>query len=177
MATGGGKKRKNVFDVIIEVMTYMAGVIILAVTFTVTLTAIVRYLGFRPPPWTFQFTEYALLWFTFLAAAWLLREGGHISIDTVVSRLPTKTRRYVDITNDILGFIVSIIIFLFGTFHTIDLFRRGIMEVKGVIVPKTPLFLIIPLGGLALSIQFGRQFFSNLRSKSGDGEHHSNVPL
>jgi C4-dicarboxylate transporter DctQ subunit len=177
MATGGGKKRKNVFDVIIEVMTYMAGVIILAVTFTVTLTAIVRYLGFRPPLWTFQFTEYALLWFTFLAAAWLLREGGHISIDTVVSRLPTKTRRYVDITNDILGFIVSIIIFLFGTFHTIDLFRRGIMEVKGVIVPKTPLFLIIPLGGLALSIQFGRQFFSNLRSKPGDGEHHSNVPL
>ena len=88
MATGGGKKRKNVFDVIIEVMTYMAGVIILAVTFTVTLTAIVRYLGFRPPLWTFQFTEYALLWFTFLAAAWLLREGGHISIDTVVSRLP-----------------------------------------------------------------------------------------
>src|SRR3990170_8735242 len=42
----------------------------------------------------FKFTEYALLWFTFLAAAWLLREGGHISIDTVISRLPTKTRRY-----------------------------------------------------------------------------------
>jgi C4-dicarboxylate transporter DctQ subunit len=177
MATRGGKKRKKGFDIIIEVMTYMAGIIILAVTFTVSLTAIVRYLGFRPPLWTFQFTEYALLWFTFLAAAWLLREGGHISIDTVLSRLPTKTQRHVGIINDILGFIVSVVIFLFGTFHTIDLFRRGIMEVKGVIVPKSPLFLIIPLGGLALAIQFGRQFFLNIRPKSGDGEHHSNVPL
>jgi C4-dicarboxylate transporter DctQ subunit len=177
MATRGVKKRKKGFDVIIEFLTYLAGIIIVAVTLSVSLTAVVRYLGFRPPLWTFQFTEYALLWFTFMAAAWLLREGGHISIDTIVSRLPTKTRRYVDITNDILGFIVSVVIFFFGTLHTIDLFRRGIMEVKGVIVPKAPLFLIIPLGGLALSIQFGRQFFSNIRSKAGDGEHHSKIPL
>jgi C4-dicarboxylate transporter DctQ subunit len=181
MATRNSNMRKNSFDFIIEFLTYIAGIIIVAVTFSVSWSAVVRYLGFRPPTWTFQFTEYALLWFTFLAAAWLLREGGHISIDTVVSRLPTKTRRYVDIMNDILGFIVSVIIFWFGTLHTIDLFQRGIMEVKGTTVPKFPLFLIIPLGGLALSIQFGRQFFSNIRSKSGDGEHHgedhSKIPL
>lgn len=181
MATRDSNMRKHGFDVIIEFLTYIAGIIIVAVTFSVSGSAVVRYLGFRPPIWTFQFTEYALLWFTFLAAAWLLREGGHISIDTVISRLPTKTRRYVEIINDLLGFIVSVIIFWFGTLHTIDLFQRGIMEVKGITVPKSPLFLIIPLGGLALSIQFARQFFSKMISKSNDGEHHeedqSKIPL
>ena len=176
MVSMGGKrdrnKRKSGFDFIIESLTYIAGIIIVAVTFTVSVTAVVRYLGFRPPLWTFQFTEYALLWFTFLAAAWLLREGGHISIDTVISRFPTKTQRHVGIINDILGFIVSVVIFLFGTLHTIDLIQRGIMDVKGVTVPKAPLFFIIPLGGLALSIQFGRQFFRTIKSKPGDGEHH-----
>ena len=171
MARRDGKKRKNGFDFIIEFLSYIAGIIILAATFMVSWSAVVRYLGFRPPLWTFQFTEYALLWFTFLGAAWLLREGGHISIDTIVSRLHTKTRRHVEIINDILGFIVCVIIFWFGTLHTIDLFQRGIMEVKGTTVPKFPLFLIIPLGGLALSIQFGRQFFKNLRSKSGNAEN------
>ena len=167
MAARDGKMRKNGFDIIIEFLTYIAGIIILAITFTVSCAAVVRYLGFRPPIWTLQFTEYGLLWFTFLGAAWLLREGGHIRIDTVVSRLKTKTRRKVEIIDDILGFLVSIIIFWFGTLHTIDLFQRGIMEVKGTIVPKFPLFLIIPLGGLALSIQFGRQFVTKIRAKSG----------
>jgi C4-dicarboxylate transporter DctQ subunit len=165
MARRDGKARKNGFDFIIEFLTYIAGIIVLAITFTVSGTAVMRYLGFRPPDWTFQFTEYALLWFTFLAAAWLLREGGHINIDTAVARLRPKTRRKVEIIDDILGFIVSVVIFWFGTLHTIDLFQRGIMEVKGTTVPKYPLFLIIPIGGLALSIQFGRQFFKNLRSK------------
>ena len=171
MATRDSNMHKNGFDYIIEFMTYIAGIIIVVITFTVSCAAVVRYLGFRPPIWTLQFTEYALLWFTFLGAAWLLREGGHIRIDTIISRLQTKTQRKVEIINDILGLIVSVIIFWFGTLHTIDLFQRGIMEVKGTIVPKFPIFIIIPVGGLSLSIQFARQFLRKIRSKPGRGEN------
>ncbi|MGD9042961.1 MAG: TRAP transporter small permease [Desulfobacterales bacterium] len=170
MAVRDGKISKNAFDLIIEFLAYLAGIIILVITFFVTVSALIRYLGFRAPIWTLQYTEYGLLWFTFLGAAWLLREGGHIRIDTVLSRLYAPTRRKVDIINDILGFVVSVAIFWFGTIHTIDLYQRGIMEVKGVIVPKSPLFLIIPLGGLTLSIQFVRNFFKKIRSKPGREE-------
>jgi C4-dicarboxylate transporter DctQ subunit len=171
MATRDGKMRKNAFDFIIEGLTYLAGIIILAITFAVTVSALVRYLGFRAPIWTLQYTEYGLLWFTFLGAAWLLREEGHIRIDTVISRLYAPSRRKVEIIDDILGFIVSIAIFCFGTLHTVDLYQRGIMEVKGVIVPKFLFFLIIPLGGLALSIQFVRNFLKKIKSKPGRGEN------
>ena len=162
-----GKKRKSSFDFIIEFLAYLAGIILLAMTFFVTGAALVRYLGFRPPIWTLQFTEYALLWFTFLGAAWLLREGGHIRIDTVISRLYIKNRNKIEIINDVLGFIVCVIVFWFGTQHSIDLYQREIMEVKGTIVPKFPIFIIIPLGGLVLSIQFGRQFFQKIKSSPG----------
>ena len=167
MAIKNGKVRKKGFDFIIEFLAYLAGIIIFAIAVIVTYTAVVRYLGFRPPIWVLQWTEYGLLWFTFLGAAWLLREGGHIRIDTIITRLHTKRRHKVEIIDDILGFIVSAIIFWFGTLHAIDLYQRGIMEVKGTIVPKFPIFIIIPLGGLALSIQFGRQFFNKIRSKPG----------
>lgn len=169
MPTGDGKMRKNGFDFVIEILAYLAGIIILVITFAVTGSALVRYLGFRAPMGTLQYTEYGLLWFTFLGAAWLLREEGHIKIDTVISRLYAKTRRKVEIIDDILGFIVSATIFWFGTLHTVDLYQRGIMEVKGVIVPKFPFFLIIPLGGLALAIQFVRNFLKKIRSKPGRG--------
>jgi TRAP-type C4-dicarboxylate transport system permease small subunit len=170
MAARDGKISKNAFDLIIEFLAYLAGIIILVITFFVTISALIRYLGFRAPIWTLQYTEYGLLWFTFLGAAWLLREGGHIRIDTVLSRLYAPTRRKVDIINDILGFVVSVAIFWFGTLHTIDLYQRGIMEVKGVIVPKSPLFLVIPLGGLTLSIQFVRNFLKKIKSKPGQKE-------
>jgi TRAP-type C4-dicarboxylate transport system permease small subunit len=162
-----GKKRKSSFDFIIELLAYLAGIILLVMTFVVTGAALMRYLGFRPPIWTLQFTEYALLWFTFLGAAWLLREGGHIRIDTLITRLYIKNRHKVEIINDVLGFIVCVIVFWFGTQHSIDLYQREIMEVKGTIVPKFPIFLIIPIGGLALSIQFGRQFFQKIKSSPG----------
>jgi len=170
MAARDGKISKNAFDLIIEFLAYLAGIIILVITFFVTISALIRYLGFRAPIWTLQYTEYGLLWFTFLGAAWLLREEGHIRIDTVLSRLYAPTRRKVNIINDILGFVVSVAIFWFGTIHTIDLYQRGIMEVKGVIVPKSPLFLIIPLGGLTLSIQFVRNLLKKIRSKPGQEE-------
>ena len=171
MAAGDRKLRKNGFDFIIEFLAYLAGIILLLITFVVTGSALIRYMGFRAPLWTLQYTEYGLLWFTFLGAAWLLREEGHIRIDTVISRLYAKTRRKVEIINDILGFIVSVAVFWFGTLHAIDLYQRGIMEVKGVIVPKFPVFLIIPLGGLALSIQFLRNFLKKIRFKPDPGEN------
>ena len=170
MAIRNGKIRKNRFDFIIEFLASLAGMIIFAIAVIVTCTAVLRYAGFRPPAWTFQFTEYALLWFTFLGAAWLLREGGHIRIDTLISRLNQNRLRKVEIIDDILGFIVSAIIFWFGTLHAIDLYQRGVMEVKGVIFPKFPIFLIIPVGGLTLSIQFGRQFVKKIRSKPGPSD-------
>ena len=176
-------KRKTgvkLFDFVMDFLAFLAGLLLLLVTLFVSYAVVVRYLHFKPPVWVLQFTEYALLWITFLGAAWLLREGGHIKLDTLVSRLNPKRRRTLTVITDILGFIVSFIIFWFGTLHTIDLYRRAILDVKGVSVPKFALFLIIPIGGLTLLIQFGRHFFKQLRSKQFSEENsadkHSKTP-
>lgn len=157
------KRGKNFFDRLIESLAFMAGVCLLCITFFVTYAVITRYLHFKPPVWVLQFTEYGLLWITFLGTAWLLREEGHIKVDTLVSRLGPKTLRIQQLVTDILGFIVSALIFWYGTLHTIDLYQRGIMDVRGVSVSKFALFLIIPLGGLTLSIQFVREFVKHYR--------------
>jgi C4-dicarboxylate transporter DctQ subunit len=155
----------NAFDRIIGALAFIAGVLLLLITIFVCYAVIMRYAGFKPPVWVLQFTEYALLWMTFLGAAWLLKKDGHIRIDTLISRLKPASLRKVGIVDDFLGFIVSGIVFWFGTLHTIDCIQRAIMDVKGVSVPKFAVFLIIPLGGLTLAIQFGRSFLNKIRSK------------
>jgi len=164
------KRGDTLFDRIIGTLAFIAGVLLLLITIFVCYAVIIRYAGFKPPVWVLQFTEYALLWITFLGAAWLLKKDGHIRIDTIVSRLKPASFRKVGIIDDLLGFIVSAIIFWFGTQHTIDSFQRAVMDVKGVMVPKFAIFLIIPLGGLALAIQFGRDFLTKIRSKSRPGD-------
>ena len=160
------KRNETLFDRIIGTLAFIAGVLLLLVTIFVCYAVVMRYAGFKPPVWVLQFTEYALLWITFLGAAWLLKKDGHIRIDTLTSRLKPKSLRNVEIIDDLLGFIVSGIIFWFGTLHTIDCYQRAILDVKGVSVPKFALFLIIPLGGLTLAIQFGRDCFNKMSSKS-----------
>ena len=156
----------KLFDLIIDSFAVLGGILILLVTLFVTYSVTHRYLHYKPPIWILQCTEYALLWLTFLGAAWLLKKDGHIRIDTIVRRFRPKGRLVFDIIVACLGCIVCIIIFWFGVEKTIDLYQRGIMDVKGVTMPQYPLFLVIPLGGLLLLIQFIRNLSAHLKTLS-----------
>ncbi len=157
----------TVFDRVIKFFAVVAGVLLLLITLFVSYSVILRYSGFRPPIWILQFTEYGLLWVTFLAAAWLLKHEKHIRIDTLVMRFSPKTQQIFNLVVSVLGIAVCFIIFWFGTQKTLDLYTREILDVKGVIVPLYPLFLIIPLGGLMLLIQFIRNFLELLKAPGG----------
>ncbi|MFH1489192.1 MAG: TRAP transporter small permease [Pseudomonadota bacterium] len=151
------------FDMIIKLFAILAGALLLLVTLFVSYSVIVRYMGFSPPIWILQYTEYALLWITFLGATWLLKHEGHIRIDTLVTRFSSKNQRKFDIASTLLAAGVSFVIAWFGARTTIDLYQRDIMDVKGVILPMYPLFLIIPLGGMLLLIQCIRKLFDNIK--------------
>ena len=67
----------------------------------------------------------------------------------------------------LLGAGVCFIIFWFGTMNTMDLIHRGIKDVKGVTIPMYPLFVVIPLGGVMLLIQFIRNLMDPIRTLLG----------
>jgi TRAP-type C4-dicarboxylate transport system permease small subunit len=162
----------KIFDKVMDGFAVLAGILLLLVTLFVSYSVTLRYLHLKPPVWILQCTEYALLWMTFLGAAWLLKHGGHIRIDTVVNRLEPKAQKILHIVVTVLGLVVCLVIIWFGTTKTLDLHARGIMDVKGVTLPKYPLFIIIPIGGLMLFLQFGRNLLEHvqtLNNKGSDG--------
>jgi TRAP-type C4-dicarboxylate transport system permease small subunit len=156
------------FDRILGFTAFLSGVLLMAITVFISWAVGMRYLNFNPPVWVIQYTEYALLWITFLGAAWLLREKGHIRIDTLISRIPPRIARWLELFNDMVGLAIAIVIFWFGSTNTLDLYSRGIMDVKAVTLPMYALFAIIPLGGLLLLLQFLRDFVDHLVGKKTD---------
>ena len=146
-------------------MAVLAGILLFAITLIVTYAVVLRDLNIRPPIWVLQYTEYGLLWITFLGAAWLQRLNGHIRIDTIIINLPKKIRSKLEIINNILGCLVTLIVFYFALLHTIDLFQRGILEVKATNVSKYLIFSIIPFGSLVLFLQFVRDTWKKIRQE------------
>ncbi len=153
------------YDRILGVTAFLSGALLMAVTIFVSWAVVMRYLNFNPPIWVIQYTEYALLWITFLGAAWLLREKGHIRIDTLVSRINPGIARWLEVFNDLIGLAISVVIFLIGSTNTWDLYSRGIQDVKAVTLPMYGLFAIIPFGGLLLLLQFLRDLVYHLSGK------------
>jgi TRAP-type C4-dicarboxylate transport system permease small subunit len=151
------------FDLVLDGFAYLAGIILLAMILFVSYACFARYLNINPPVWILQFTEYALLWVTFFGAAWLLRQGGHIRMDTFVDRLTIRARRIVYLFDDLLGFGVCLVLFWFGTLNTLDLYRRQIVDFNSILFPKYLIFWVIPFGGLLLLLQFARNVANHLR--------------
>jgi C4-dicarboxylate transporter DctQ subunit len=158
----------RVFDRINDVMAGLAGVILVFICGAVCYTIGMRYLFKQTTIWIMQTTEYALLWILFLSTTWLLREGGHVITDIIHSHLSEKPQRYLDVTMFALSGLACLVMLYFGFDYVCECITRSVSDVRGVTIPKWPIFIIIPIGSLLLAIQFFRMAWARITgSKPG----------
>jgi len=147
----------KIFDRVIVVLFWAAGVLLLFVTAGTCVDVLLRYSFNRPIHWMLEITEYAMLYIPFLGAALVLKEDGHIRIDLVITFFSERFRGRLNVVTSFVGGVVMGVYTWFGAQVTIDYFRRGVPALESL---KTPMFLIlmiIPIGGFFFSIQFFRQ--------------------
>ena len=148
------------FDRLITIMAALAGAILVFITAAVCYTIGMRFLFRQTTIWIMPITEYALLWIVFLGTTWLLREKGHITTDIIYTHLNEKTKRTLDgIMFIIGGFTCAAMVFL-GVIHVCQCIAGGVTDVRAITVPKTAVFIIIPIGSIFLTIQFFRMAWS-----------------
>jgi len=151
------KRLEKIFDSMIAIMASLCVIIIIYLMLSVCTDVAMRYFFNRPQAWVMEISEYLLLYITFLGAAWVLKNEGHVIVDIVITRVNPKTRAMMGIISSIIGTLVCLIIFWFGTFETIDHFERGIRNPSIMEFPKGPLLAIIPFGSFFFMIQFARR--------------------
>jgi len=136
----------------------LAILVLVAISLSVCLEVVTRYGFNRPLRWVVEFAEYGLLYITFLATAWNLRQGGHIRIELVHERLSPRAQAWCDVVGSFLGVVVSLVLLVFGFLATASAFERGVHRQSLLETPVWIVLAVIPLGAALLTARYLRIF-------------------
>jgi len=158
-------KLGNIFDRIISSMAYLAAALIIFAFLSVAAEVFARYVFNTSIFWVHEITEYIMAFFAIMAAAWVLKKGGHVSLDFVVNFLNPRKQAAVNAATSIIGAIITFVIAWYGASSVYDHFLRGTITItKYIVIPSWPLLTVVPIGFFMLSIQFLRRSYGYLRS-------------
>ncbi|MEM0488165.1 MAG: TRAP transporter small permease [Thermoproteota archaeon] len=160
-------KKRGLFDWLLHCLMTIGAVIIVLDAIVVSLDVLARYMFNFTCVQLFEIVEFSLLWMTFLGAAWLLQEGGHVRVELLVSRLSLKRKRAFE------RFVLFLVLVLLGVLVLYSI--KMVMEhaqsgtkLAGVLRPKRWIVeVIIPIGLAFMFIETAREFRVALK-KGGD---------
>jgi TRAP-type C4-dicarboxylate transport system permease small subunit len=162
-------KKKGPFDWVIDTAAFLAGLLLVGTVFIVCFEICMRYFFKAPQIWTVEVCEYFLFFIAFLGAPWLLKVGGHVSIDVLSGQLGKKGQHLLGLFSSSIGVIISAVICWFGLVTSWDCYQSGVVVTKTLTISKHYFLLMISLGYLLLLFEFGRQWLMHLRRLREDG--------
>lgn len=161
----------RVFNYLLTGYASVAGAILLSIWLSVNYEVIMRYFFNRPTTWVVDYSQIALLYLNFLVVAWVLSREGHVKIELLLDRLRPKARQVVNTITSIVGAFLSSLLFWYGTDITLVAIKTEEWYISGVLIPKWPIVIIIPIGSLLLIFQFVRRAW--LYAKAGKSPRES----
>jgi TRAP-type C4-dicarboxylate transport system permease small subunit len=144
----------KVYTRIVNLCAALAALLIPLIMVGVSIDVGGRYLFGQPLGWVFEMTEYALLCIPFLGMAWLVRQGGHVTIDLAVEAAPERRRPMMRAFAAVVAAGVCAVGSFWGFLAAWDNFERGVTTVGIYPVQKFPFLAIIAIGFLLSTIAF-----------------------
>lgn len=146
----------NTLDRLVAILAGVAGVLLCGLTVLICVDVAARSLRLFPMPWSLDIAEYLLYAITFLGAPWVLRNGGHISVDLVSQHLGARSRRELQRVANIIGALVCLILFVYSSRVWYASFSDGTMVYETFVFPEWLLFTLAPPVFLLLLVIFVR---------------------
>ena len=159
-------KAITVLDWTIKVLAVIAAALIAFLVLMVCTEVVMRYFFDRPLNAVIEIAEYCLLFITFLAVTWVLKEEKHVKLDVLTNMLKPRTRALVNITTSAICTIACIILAVYGVKVTWEHFAYNIRFTSNLMPPAYLIIAIVPVGYLVLFPQFIRRtlgFFKDYR--------------
>ena len=144
----------DAFGRLYDALAVTAALILLSMVIIVTGDILLRNLVVRGFVWSNEVSEYSLYLITLMAAPWLLRRGGHVRLDLLLTALPRRGAWILEAVGDVIGFVVSLLMLRYGTLMTFEAWRNGSITIKNLVFPEWWLLAPLPLTFLLLAIEF-----------------------
>jgi TRAP-type C4-dicarboxylate transport system permease small subunit len=121
---------------------------------SICVDVIMRYFFGRPIMGSTELTEYALVYITFLGAAWAVPRVAHIDIDAFVIHMPESVQKGCALTGNIVSLAVALALTVFGTWTTWTAYVRHLFKPTLLEVPTWIVLIVIPVGSLVLALRY-----------------------
>jgi len=153
-------------DRVLEVLNFafsrIAGFLIVFCMATITIDVIGRYFFGKPVIWVYYYSEYVLVYSTFLAAAYVLKHNGHVRVDLVVNLLNQRHRAFLSVFTSLIGLLACAVVGWYSLMEACDVLQAKTMFTAPISMYQFPIKVIIPFGCLMLCVEWLRKLFTTL---------------
>lgn len=147
----------RLLDGIIDALALVAGALLGAVTLLLCLDVAVRYAQVMNISWIGDVASVSLYLITFLAAPWVLREGGHIAVDSLLRVLPQGAVRPIETGVNLIGAGICALLCVYAVRVLLMSHAAGTQVYKMLIYPQWWLFVLPPVTFALLCLSFLRR--------------------
>jgi TRAP-type C4-dicarboxylate transport system permease small subunit len=121
---------------------------------SICIDVVMRYFVGRPIMGSTELTEYALVYITFLGAAWAVPRGAHIDIDAFVIHMPESVQKLCALLGNVVSFAVALALTFFGAWTTWTAYTRHLFKPTLLEVPTWIVLIVIPVGSIILALRY-----------------------
>ena len=151
-----------IYDKIAHLFAHLSGVLIVLITLSVAIDVVVRKVSNTALLGVVESCEHGIAFITFLGAAWILKQDGHVKLDLLINLLGPKPKALLNLVTSTIGAAMCLFLAYRGTLTVWDLQVRHVETFKSLELPMAPLYIPICIGSLLLFIQFSRKAYGYL---------------
>ncbi len=151
------------YNLLIMALAIIAGAMTAIVFVFILVDVTMRTLDFKPFQFVSAVSEYALLYMTMLAAPWLVRQRGHVRIESVATYFPIVFRNLVDRILVVVCALLCLIAAYYSGKLGLDFFLKGVIDIRSIEIPRWLLFLPLTVGFSLCAIEFLRFLHPDIR--------------
>lgn len=164
---------RKFIDAILNGAGFLSAVLTVLVTFLLLYEVATRYFLRDPSIWALDFTMYAICYLTFLGAAWLQREGGHVRVEILTGLLNPRNQALVMGLTSVVAFLSCAIFCWQAVILTLSAYQEGEFIDGLIVVPRSLILGIMPFGLFLLCVEFVRKAFQHFQTFRNTGKNEA----
>ncbi|SNS10493.1 C4-dicarboxylate transporter, DctQ subunit [Anaerovirgula multivorans] len=141
---------------------YIASSLLIFTSFLVFVQVVFRYQFNYSIYWSEEVARYLIVWFIFIGSSIAVREKAHVSVDAVVTYLPSWLKKIFAILASLISIAFSIMIIIAGWGMIENAMKFNAVS-PSMGLPLLYPYLAIPVGSFLMMIRFLQELWINVR--------------
>lgn len=159
-----------------SLLAMLGGIVIFLLVFLATANVLGRWFFTLPVSGYIDWVEQSMAFFAFLGLAYTQREGGHIRMDMLVSRLHGRRLWFTELVSAVLMLLITLVLVYGSWLHFKRAYAIGDSSVD-IDLPTWPAKLVVTVGLSMLAVRLLLQIWAYARGLKEGGDSPVAVPL